>query len=231
MGILELCAKLKEKRKELGYSLEEVVEKTKLYPSVIKDLEEGNLNNLNPTYLKGFIKIYASFLGIDTKEFIKEEKIPLKTKETQTTRENVFDLILRLFKTFKKIILIILILVLLIVFFIKILKTFKAIKSPTLDIKEQLKSIDIKKGEITVALTAKKNCYLQVKIDGKIFFDGIVKEKDKNIWKANKEIELSISDGLSVYIEVNGQPLPVLTSIPKKIKSLKINHTGIYIEK
>jgi len=204
MGILELCAKLKEKRKELGYSLEEVVEKTKLYPSVIKDLEEGNLNNLNPTYLKGFIKIYASFLGIDTKEFIKEEKIPLKTKETQTTRENVFDLILRLFKTFKKIILIILILVLL---------------------------IDIKKGEITVALTAKKNCYLQVKIDGKIFFDGIVKEKDKNIWKANKEIELSISDGLSVYIEVNGQPLPVLTSIPKKIKSLKINHTGIYIEK
>jgi len=229
MEILELCSKLKEKRKELGYSIEEVVEKTKLYPSVIKDLEEGKLENLNPTYLKGFIKIYASFLGIDTKEFVQEEKVPPKKNEPKKNNNIIFDL-LKLYKIFWKIVLFILVFIFLFILILKINK-LKTKKVQTEDIQEQLKLLDIKKGEITVALTAKRNCHLRVKIDGKIFFDGIIKEKDKEIWKADKEIELSISDGSSVYIEVNGQPLPVLTSIPKKIKSLKINHTGIYIEK
>jgi len=58
--IKELCNRLKEKRKELGYSIEYVVEKTKLHPLMIKDIEEGNLGNENPAYIRGFIKIYAA---------------------------------------------------------------------------------------------------------------------------------------------------------------------------
>jgi cytoskeleton protein RodZ len=64
----EVSSKLKARRQELGYSVEEVVEKTKLYPSVIRDLEEGNLSNINSAYLKGFIRIYASFLGLNAAE-------------------------------------------------------------------------------------------------------------------------------------------------------------------
>ncbi|MCK5393631.1 MAG: helix-turn-helix domain-containing protein, partial [Candidatus Omnitrophica bacterium] len=40
--IEELCHKLKNKRKELGYSIEHIVNKTKLSPSVIKNIEEVN---------------------------------------------------------------------------------------------------------------------------------------------------------------------------------------------
>ena len=63
--IKEVCNRLKEKRSELGYSIEYTVEKTKLYPSVIRDIEQGNLSNISSVYLKGFMKIYASFLGVD----------------------------------------------------------------------------------------------------------------------------------------------------------------------
>jgi len=59
--IKELCEKLKQKRRDLGYSIEYVVERTKLHPSMIRDIEEGNLINENPVYVKGFIKIYAAF--------------------------------------------------------------------------------------------------------------------------------------------------------------------------
>ncbi len=68
MNIEELCAKLQQKRNELGLTLEEVVEKTKLYPSVIRDIEACNLGNINKAYLKGYIKIYASFLSVDVED-------------------------------------------------------------------------------------------------------------------------------------------------------------------
>jgi len=57
MTIEELCVKLQQKRNDLGLTLEEVVEKTKLYPSVIRDIESGNLGNISKAYLKGYIKI------------------------------------------------------------------------------------------------------------------------------------------------------------------------------
>lgn len=46
--IESLCKKIKEKRRELGYSIEEVVKKTKLHPSVIKDIENCNLDKITP---------------------------------------------------------------------------------------------------------------------------------------------------------------------------------------
>lgn len=84
MTLKELCHKLKEKRREFGYSIEEVVEKTKLHPSVIHNIEEASVEKINPTYLKGFLKIYASFLGVDTGSCLEElssEKTSLRHKE------------------------------------------------------------------------------------------------------------------------------------------------------
>ncbi|MBN3040700.1 MAG: DUF4115 domain-containing protein [Candidatus Omnitrophica bacterium] len=71
----EICRKLRQKRKELGYSIEHVVEKTKLHPSVIKDIEDCNFENISSTYLKGFIKIYASFLEVDTNQSVEDPEL------------------------------------------------------------------------------------------------------------------------------------------------------------
>jgi hypothetical protein len=44
-------------------------------------------------------------------------------------------------------------------------------------------------------------------------------------------MELKISDGSAVYIEVNGKAIPELTSRRRPIKTLTITHSGISVEK
>jgi cytoskeleton protein RodZ len=63
-------ARLKRLRLEKGISLEEVQKKTKIHPDVLKSIEEDSLVNLNPVYIKGFVKIYCEFLGVAPAEFL-----------------------------------------------------------------------------------------------------------------------------------------------------------------
>ncbi|MCM8819882.1 MAG: DUF4115 domain-containing protein [Candidatus Omnitrophica bacterium] len=250
MELKELCAQLKQKRKELGYSIEEVVEKTKLYPSVIKDLEDGNLENISPAYLKGFLKIYADFLKIPVPELKSNLSVDIRRpKREKKISTNTFSNIIYNIKNIppyiKKVIFFGLIFLVVLFFSVKsalfiikkipqtkVVLTEKQKNKP----KEEAKPTDLKptppkNQQITVALTAKKNCFIKVKVDGKIFFEGIVKKGIPEVWNAKEKMELKISDASAVYIEVNGKPLPPLSTTKKAIKSLKIDSSGISIEK
>jgi transcriptional regulator with XRE-family HTH domain len=73
--------KLKKIRLEKGLTLEEVHKKTKIQLNILKAIEEGSVVDLSPIYLKGFIKIYSKFLGVDFKEHLsdyKEEQAKVK---------------------------------------------------------------------------------------------------------------------------------------------------------
>lgn len=71
-------ARLKKIRQELGLSLEEVQKKTKIHLNILKAIEGDSLTSLSPVYLKGFLKIYCKFLGVDPRDYIPDYK------ETQT---------------------------------------------------------------------------------------------------------------------------------------------------
>lgn len=63
---------LKELRQKMGLSLQEVAEQIKVRPSILKAIEEESLKDLPPwTYVKGFLKLYARFLGLDPMEVVK----------------------------------------------------------------------------------------------------------------------------------------------------------------
>jgi len=248
--IKEICSKLKERRRELGYDIEYVVEKTKLYPSVIKDIEECNLTNMSATYLKGFIKIYAAFLEIGLGNALDEidsiapkRKIlvkPLK-KESSNFILGVYQKVKNIPPDVKrKVITIILICVLFggfinfTRFLVKnIVTKIKSIKQTSVEEKAPIKLEAIPRNldEIEVSLTAKKKCFLRVTVDGKLLFEGILQKGAVENWQGDKEIEFKISDGSAVYIEVNGKPLPKITSIRTQIKSLKITPSGISVDK
>ncbi len=66
--------RLKKIRLEKGLTLEEVQKKTKVHVNILKAIEGDSISNLNPIYLKGFIKIYCGFLGVDYREYMVEEK-------------------------------------------------------------------------------------------------------------------------------------------------------------
>ncbi len=63
-------AKLRKIRLEKGISLEDVQKKTKINLNILKSIEEDSWANLNPVYLKGFVKIYCKFLGVDSGEYL-----------------------------------------------------------------------------------------------------------------------------------------------------------------
>ena len=58
--------KLEEARKRKGVSLREVSESTKIRGDYLSAIESGNLEiNLPEVYLRGFVRLYAKFLGLD----------------------------------------------------------------------------------------------------------------------------------------------------------------------
>src|SRR3989338_8606574 len=74
-------AYLKSAREENGYSITEVSKNTKISPAVLRSLEEGRLDNIDPVYLKGFLKMYCRFLRVDWQEFTKEYPIAKATSQ------------------------------------------------------------------------------------------------------------------------------------------------------
>lgn len=72
MNLKELGESLKNERERQGLSLGDVVEKTKISRANIDHIESGNLDDLpHPVYVKGFIKNYASYLGLNSQEYSK----------------------------------------------------------------------------------------------------------------------------------------------------------------
>lgn len=322
----EFCRQLKEKRKELGYNIEDVVEHTKIYPVAIRDIEDGNFENISPIYLKGFLKIYASFLGVDATQALKEValvkpkpksslfrkvkpgslpqkyvSVPASDQERRNAAGQISDsektqlppgekkgrlpFSLPSPEAKKLAVLLFMVFVLLagIISFgryiVKTKENRKRKQSAAARLverdRETVKVIDgggkkkgvrdktkksrqgkaarkkykkeinetaasptvnlpkdfAKTAEMRVSLTAKKNCFIRVKSDNKLLFEGILKKGVVESWRGHKIIELKVSDGSALYIELNGRPLPVLTAMRKPIKSLKITPVGISVDK
>ncbi len=251
--IEEVCKRLKEKRQELDLDLEDIVEKTKLHPSVIKAIENYDVKQINPIYLKGFIKIYASFLGVRVENDALEEisssganrsrinKAKVKAKNNLPDFGKLFS------PQVKKVILsaasVIVIIVLIgVVLFnaVKFLKNKIQIirRNKAVAVSENKESLsqaildeNRKLDDITVSFSVKRDCFIKVKRDYKIVFEGVLRKGALESWQAKKELEFRLSDGSSVDIEVNGKLLPPLSKIRKPIKSLKITPQGISIDK
>ena len=241
----ELCQALKDKRKELGYSIEEVVDKTKLHPSVIRDIKDGNLANINPTYLRGFMRIYASFLGVDTGDALKQQvpsssKKPKEQEEKKRTYQFKRPAPKKISPKVKQTI--ILIGAAIIAFFIltltvkaivrKLSKARTAKPEPASEGTNEVSTpVEIEGQEISVSLTVKRDCFVRVRADDKLIFEGVLRKGIVENWEAKKLLDFKLSDGSAVSIEVNGKALPPLSSTSKPIRSLKITPSGISVEK
>ena len=247
----EFFSNFRKIREELGYDLEDVVERTKLHPSAIRAIESGDINSISRAYRKGFIKIYASFLGIKLEDELLDEVVtqdlpkkappkPKRKKEppkpskvfTPQVRRNIMFSVA------------VIIAFLIIVSLLSAIFSLIAYKFKTLSEKRKasVTTEELTKPapapteakstkEIRVSLRIKQNCYVRVKQDGKIVFDGMLESGSLESWQAEKELDFKISDGSSVDVEVNDRLLPPLSKIRRAIKSLKVTTQGISIDK
>ncbi len=86
MDLIEIGTALREGRESKGLTIEAVEEKTKIAPSVIAALEEGNSSRFpHPVYARGFVRSYALLLGLDAQElcahFSREYPVPKDTDQ------------------------------------------------------------------------------------------------------------------------------------------------------
>src|SRR5271166_3461881 len=80
---------LKNTREAKGLTLEIVHEATKIPMDALRAIEEGYSSRiLSPFYYRGFIKIYAVFLGLDVGEMYKEYGLDQSPKNTSSATVN-----------------------------------------------------------------------------------------------------------------------------------------------
>jgi cytoskeleton protein RodZ len=78
---------LRDCRRAKAISLEEVAGSTKIRLVMLRQVENGDLNQIPPTYVKGFIRAYAEAVGADVKEafrrFESSRTIDLRLEQAQ----------------------------------------------------------------------------------------------------------------------------------------------------
>ena len=73
MDAQKLGALFAERRKELNISLKDVELATSIRLHYLQAIEEGQFDQIiSPIYAKGFVKQYASFLGLDGESIVRE---------------------------------------------------------------------------------------------------------------------------------------------------------------
>jgi cytoskeleton protein RodZ len=89
MDLIEIGTALREGREQKGLTVEAVEEKTKIAPSVIIALEEGNSARFpHAVYARGFVRSYALLLGLDAQElcahFSREYPVPKDNDQSES---------------------------------------------------------------------------------------------------------------------------------------------------
>lgn len=249
--------RLKQVRMEKGLSLEEVHKKTKIHLNILKSIEDDNLVNLNPVYVKGFLKIYCKFLGVQENDFIsgyaqtkpevrlnieKEETNPSFFKEVLSKLGNLIPR-LRI-----KFVFIGLGIFLVIWGGVKVVKLIQSRPRPVAQAKLRVQAVSplAKKAEknssiqkmsavaanetIRLGIKAQEKCYIHLKVDGKVLFQGYLQKGRFESWQAKEKIEiLSLGNAGAVVLEVNGKVISNLGKKGQALKNIVLTKEGLSI--
>ncbi|MBA3721001.1 MAG: helix-turn-helix domain-containing protein [Parachlamydiaceae bacterium] len=82
--VKEIGESLRKRRKEMNISLKEAENATSIRITYLQALEEGEMSKLiSPVYAQGFFKQYASFLGIDGENIVRNHPEIFNRPEAQ----------------------------------------------------------------------------------------------------------------------------------------------------
>ena len=247
MNIELIGERLKKIRQERGITLEDLQKKTKVHLNILKAIEGETLTNLSPIYLKGFIKIYCKALGLDPKDYISDYKEassnvvlnPDKTKDSFLRNVGLRLNSLKPGKNIRKIIIICLIGLVFLVVLSKVIGCISSRRSTIAPAPLPVKVSQAKKpesvqpaagthipkeasGGIRLVVSARENCLVYVKADGKVVFHRVLERGRSNNWKAKERIDLSLGNASAVEIIVNGQRFKDLGRKGQPLKNIVI---------
>lgn len=243
----------KDARRQKGLSIGQVCKGTKINQRVISAIEEDNFEVLTPVYMKSFLKMYAKFLGLDTEQILRQyyeytgqmpqESVKPKILETEKNKTTFEDLLKDAFEFLRekrKLILIFLLIVFALFLFNRLIlgrvrRSSKAARLKQEAVQEQARSkveiISAVKLSDTLRLSvrAKADCWMRVKVDGKLIFQTTLNKGEFESWEAGEKIELKLGYPAGVDIELNGQLLEQFGKRGSKARYATITKEGIKI--
>jgi len=252
---------LKSTREARGLTLEIVHEATKIPMDALRAIEEGyTVRILSPFYYRGFIKIYAEFLGLDVGEMYRQYGLdqPPKPAASVTNappvqslrreaKPNIFieqaqDSLTSIFKpqTFILIFKIIGILAILFLLFkvpgcIASHMGKKAGPSKKISVQKVTHESSVQaqsaNDKVEVAVRASKDIWLRVKTDDEVVFQSTLSKGSMESWTADNHIELSGRDIELLDMEVNGKQIGFLGGGDRRIKKVLITREGLTVKK
>lgn len=225
--------KLKQARIEQNLSLDEVYKQTKIHTHVLEALEQDLAHNLlSFVYIKGFLKTYAQFLGLDGEKLLKEY-VDSQSAEPQTPAEKPkvkkekaplkFSPILIL-----RVVVVFVLSLSFIFYFRYVAKTisrqaarpeFPKIKVEVLPAKEAAKE------RLDLQVRAKEDCWIKVVADDGVVFQQTLPKGRVERWQARKNLELRIGKPEAVDVLLNGKLIDLKKA--KVQKGLVITQEGI----
>ena len=216
---------LKRTREVREIELEDIAKKTKISVRFLKAIEEEKWNLLpGEVFIKGFIRTYAQFLGLNPDEVVekylqeraKDQRQIVEVEKKEKSKINFLWIPLGI--------------VFLMILSSVIFLSFKNIKKEkkNFDIKKEQKEIireeeKLIKEEINkIELLFTRHCWLKVEIDGKKVFEGFKEAGDKLEYNFNETFILKVGDAGALQVIKDGvlqQKLgedgqPVLFKIP-----------------
>lgn len=291
--------RLKKIRLEKGLSLEEVHKRTKVHINVLRAIEDDSFVNLNPVYVKGFLKIYCQFLGEDPAEYISDYRQPrqrvLVTGEQPAQVRQLrqpaasgqpaagmpaggpavrrFTLpqiplpsprVLRALAAALVALVAVVLVVRLVSAGVRALKASNrkqprpaassVTKKPAVKPAAALPATSVPAAAapaaavpaaapaavkapssdtavVRLGIRAKEDCWLQVRVDGKTVFQGVLNRGRLEGWQASGRIELTLGDAGKVDVEVNGSRIPALGRKGQSVKNILITRDGLKVGK
>lgn len=230
--------KLRRARLEKRLSLEQVYKQTKVYPHVLEALEQDRAHNfLSFIYIKGFLKTYAQYLGLDTEKLLQEyidsqkaETAPAEVvveKEDKTASFKVNpSLILRS-------VVACLLAIGLIFYFRYVWKNISTSeeKVPLQKVKVTVTPVaappaaPVKRGNLVVEVRTKDQCWIKVKADEEVVFQKALLKGRTERWQAKENLELRIGKPEALEVFLNGRLIDLKKAKVKR--TLVITREGI----
>ncbi len=236
--------RLRKLRESKGISLEEAHQRTKIHPRILKALEEDAVAGMSPAYVKGLLKIYCSFLGVDYNDFI--EQLPREEVKEESVSEAakirpplhlakpLIDLSLIKKIKLKPLIIVICLSAFAVVVFKLVISAYRAFRpkkpiAKAVAPKQEAPSVKPIAGKPELGIRAKQDCWLEVKTDGKLIFRNVLKKGNYEKWEAKEKIEFSVGNAGGVDVEVNGKLLPPLGRRGQVIKNIRVTKQGLTV--
>ena len=237
--------RLKKARLEKGLSLDDVHKKTRIHLKVLEALEQDSTLSMNPIYLRGFLKIYCQFLGLDPQDFIKglkknpKDYLP-KPKEPVVKPALKVSMPKPDFKIIRNTAILLVAAAVLFLLF-RSSRNWHLTHKPSTEkkaaaqesVKPQAKqeTTQIVSSEPRLSIHAKESAWLKIKVDGKTVFEGILKKGQSGNWRGKDKIELNLGNAAGIDLDVNGKTISPLGKKSRSVKHAIVTKEGFEVLK